>query len=226
MTSPADRTSYQNSTVDAPDVVTADERSSPKKMPRRWKKLLVALPLASLLLFVVVDSLTAKRVASGFSTFLDWISAHLLAGLFAFVGVYFLAPVAFVPGSILTLGGGFVIGNAMGLGPGVAAATGAAFLGAGSGAIAGFLLGRYLLRDWVKRRLVERHPSIKALDEGEFGDACFPSSSNFAPVHSTSLARLCTTNSKQRCSRKASESSSSCVSPPSYLSTPSITSEG
>ena len=28
-----------------------------------------------------------------------------------------------------------------------------------------FLLGRYLLRDWVGRKLVEKYPTIKALDE-------------------------------------------------------------
>ena len=51
------------------------------------------------------------------------------------MGVYFIATVCFVPGSILTLGIGFVLGKAVGLGPGVALATGSVFVGASAGAI-------------------------------------------------------------------------------------------
>ena len=51
------------------------------------------------------------------------------------MGVYFIATVCFVPGSILTLGIGFVLGKAVGLGPGVALATATVFVGASAGAI-------------------------------------------------------------------------------------------
>lgn len=50
--------------------------------------------------------------------------------------MYCVATVAFVPGAILTLGGGFVFGKALGLGPGIALASAAVFVGASLGAIA------------------------------------------------------------------------------------------
>ena len=83
------------------------------------------------------------------------------------ISVYILATVTFLPGSILTVGSGFVYGKAFGLGYGVVIASGVAFVGACGGAIISFLLGRYLLREWVGERLVERYPIFKALDEGE-----------------------------------------------------------
>lgn len=132
-----------------------------------WKKLITALLLISVLTFVIIDSLTTKYVYTAFQSFLTWVSNNLVAGVFAFMGVYCIATIAFIPGSILTLGGGFVFGTAVGLGPGVALASAAVFVGASLGAIGSFLLGRYLLRDWVGRRLVGKYPLITALDEGE-----------------------------------------------------------
>eukprot|EP00804_Cyclotella_cryptica_P024917 CCRYP_011819-RA/>CCRYP_011819-RA protein AED:0.13 eAED:0.13 QI:197/1/1/1/0.5/0.33/3/75/243 len=117
------------------------------------KKLLIAIPFLSLLLFVIIDSQTSHHVQTAFQSLLAWISAHLVAGIFALITVYILATVAFLPGSILTLGSGFVYGKAFGLGSGVALASGVVFVGACCGAIISFLLGRYLLREWVGESL-------------------------------------------------------------------------
>ena len=87
--------------------------------------------------------------------------------MFALISVYAIATVCFIPGSVLTIGSGFVYGNAFGLGYGVALASCVVFIGASIGALLSFLLGRYLVRDWVGERFVERYPLVKALDEGE-----------------------------------------------------------
>ena len=100
-----------------------------------WLKIFLGLLLLSTIIFVIVDSLTNKYIVAGFQNFLQWIESNILAGVFAFVAVYFVATVMFVPGSILTLGSGFVFGKAVGLGPGVALATAAVFVGASLGAI-------------------------------------------------------------------------------------------
>merc|ERR1712151_153451 len=73
------------------------------------------------------------------------------------------ATVLFIPGSILTLGSGFIFANVFGLGFGVLLASVAVFIGASAGAIVAFLLGRYLLRDWVKT-LTTKYPLFEAVD--------------------------------------------------------------
>ena len=88
------------------------------------------------------------------SAALAWTAAAGLAGQAAFVGLYVLACVAFLPGSVLTLGAGAVFGLWKGF---VLVSVGSTV-----GAWASFLMGRYLLRDWVSRRL-EKVPVFSAV---------------------------------------------------------------
>ena len=80
----------------------------------------------------------------------------------AFVLIYILATVAFVPGSILTLASGALFGLWRG--------TALAFTAATAGAGAAFLVSRYLARDLVRRRLLG-NPRAAAIDRavGEHG---------------------------------------------------------
>lgn len=77
-------------------------------------------------------------------------------GPLAFIGLYIVATVAFLPGSILTLGAGVVFDVA----PGVIYV----FVGAMIGATAAFIVGRYLARGWVAKK-VDGNKSFKAIDE-------------------------------------------------------------
>lgn len=88
------------------------------------------------------------------SAALAWTAAAGLAGQAAFVGLYILACVAFLPGSVLTLGAG----AAFGLWKGFVLVS----IGSTAGAWASCLVGRYLLRDWVSRRL-EKVPAFSAI---------------------------------------------------------------
>jgi uncharacterized membrane protein YdjX (TVP38/TMEM64 family) len=136
-----EESSYQNSVEGGADAIVAgnnnevaDHNEKGNSFP--WGKICVAAVLVGIVAYVVVDSLTTKNVQTGLRVFLEWIQSNPVAGAFAFVGVYVAATVAFLPGSILTLGGGFVFGGAFGLGPGIVLATSAVFVGAGLGAIA------------------------------------------------------------------------------------------
>ncbi len=85
----------------------------------------------------------------------------LIAGLgpwgpVMFVLLYIVATVFFLPGSILTLGAGFVFGVIKGAILVSIAAT--------LGATAAFLVGRYLARDWVAKK-IEGNVRFKAIDE-------------------------------------------------------------
>jgi uncharacterized membrane protein YdjX (TVP38/TMEM64 family) len=77
--------------------------------------------------------------------------------------VYFVATVLFIPGSILTLGSGFVFSTAFGLGLGIVVGVISVFIGASLGAVSAFLLGRYLLRTQVKK-LSNKYAIFEALD--------------------------------------------------------------
>ena len=145
------------------DIVSQDELAARKRA--RCKKITIALIFVGLIVFIIVDSLTNRYVATGIQSFLQWLENNPVAGLFGFMAVYFLATVLFVPGSILTLGAGFVFASSFGLGFGVLLATISVFLGAAAGDITAFLLGRYLLRDWVQGWTV-KYPIFKAIDKG------------------------------------------------------------
>lgn len=135
---------------------------------RRWnrnKKIFIGLILLGFIIFVIVDSTTTGYLRSGIDTALKWIEANAVAGMFVFMLVYFVATVLFIPGSILTLGAGFVFANAFGLGVGLLIGTLSVFIGASAGAIVAFLLGRFLLRDWVKG-LAGKYAVFEALDVG------------------------------------------------------------
>ena len=89
-------------------------------------------------------------------TLLDRIASFGIWGPVVFIAVYILAAVLLIPGSVLTLGAGAVFG----LGPGLIWVT----LGANLGAHAAFLVGRYLARDWVARKIAG-HAAFSAIDK-------------------------------------------------------------
>jgi uncharacterized membrane protein YdjX (TVP38/TMEM64 family) len=86
---------------------------------------------------------------------LDGIAALGPWGAALFVVLYVAATVLFLPGWILTLGAGAVFG----LGRGVVIVS----LSATLGATAAFLVGRYLAREWVAKR-IEGNPRFRAID--------------------------------------------------------------
>ena len=144
-------------------VLTEEERKL-----KRWnrnKKIITGLFLAGFIIFVIVDSTTTGHLRSGINTALQWIENHAIAGMFVFMLIYFVATVLFIPGSILTLGAGFVFANAFGLGVGLLIGVLSVFIGASAGAIVAFLLGRFLFRDWVKG-LAGKYAVFEALDIG------------------------------------------------------------
>ncbi|MGJ3245409.1 MAG: TVP38/TMEM64 family protein [Elainellaceae cyanobacterium] len=86
---------------------------------------------------------------------LQWVQDLGPAGAIAFIGIYIAATVAFLPGSILTLGAGALFGVVLG--------SIYVFIGATLGATAAFLVGRYLARGWVAKK-IEGNARFKAID--------------------------------------------------------------
>lgn len=77
-----------------------------------WTRRVVFVVLASCILYVIIDSFGDRRVEAALLQFLQWVKEHPFQGTAAVTVVYIVATVLFVPGSILSFGAGFAIGNA------------------------------------------------------------------------------------------------------------------
>jgi len=134
-----------------------------QKSRNRYTKAMIAIILIALVTFVVVDALGNGHVKDAVDALLTWIKEEPVAGIFVSTLVFMVATVLFVPGIILTLGAGFSFACVFRLGFGVLIGTLTVFIGASAGAIISFLLGRYLLRDYVVR-LAKRYATFEALE--------------------------------------------------------------
>jgi uncharacterized membrane protein YdjX (TVP38/TMEM64 family) len=114
---------------------------------------IAAAVVAVLALLVLLRTLNVQIALIGA---LEWIRGLGPLGPLIFVLLYVVATVLFVPGSILTLGAGFVFGVVRG--------SILVSISATLGAACAFLVGRYLARGWVAGR-IEGNPKFKAIDE-------------------------------------------------------------
>ncbi|MGA7938232.1 MAG: TVP38/TMEM64 family protein [Kovacikia sp.] len=122
------------------------------------------LALGAIVWFLVASPALAQTAtgSSGFNpqsllrNALQWIESLGVVGGLAFISIYVVATVAFLPGSILTLGAGIVFGVLLG--------AVYVFIGATLGAIAAFLVGRYLARGWISKK-IEGNQKFAAIDK-------------------------------------------------------------
>lgn len=91
-----------------------------------------------------------------FKTGLDWVEQLGPVGPVIFILMYIVACVLFIPGSALTLGAGAIFG----------VVKGSIFVSVGStlGATSAFLVGRYVARDWVARK-ISKNAKFAAIDQ-------------------------------------------------------------
>lgn len=87
---------------------------------------------------------------------LKWTESLGYLSGFAFIALYIISTIAFVPATILTLGAGLVFGVSLG--------SLYVFVGATLGAIASFLIGRYLVRDWIGKKIAGNEKFV-AIDQ-------------------------------------------------------------
>src|SRR5947209_3758504 len=112
--------------------------------PGKWKwaiALVVAAAVIGAIFYFKLPSILQdllKRV-------LDWIAGLGIRGAIVFGAIYVVACVLFVPASILTLGAGALFGVVKG--------SIVVSVSATVGATAAFLVGRYMARDWVARKI-------------------------------------------------------------------------
>lgn len=116
-----------------------------------FKYIVIAAAIAGLV--VLAKQLDFQSL---FQNALAWVESLGAWGPIAFIGIYNLATVLFLPGSLLTLGGGAIFGLVKG--------SIFVFLAATLGATFAFLIGRYLARDAIAQK-IEGNQKFKAIDE-------------------------------------------------------------
>ena len=132
----------------------AQEASSRHNSQLRWVLYVIAgVALVLLLKYLHVQDLLKAA--------LDWIGKLGPWGPVIFVGLYVVATVLFIPGSVLTLGAGAVFGVALG--------SVCVSIGATLGATASFLVGRYLAREAIARK-IEKNEKFATIDGAVAGE--------------------------------------------------------
>lgn len=87
---------------------------------------------------------------------LQWVNDLGAIAPIAFIVIYMVATVAFLPGSVLTLGAGVLFGIVQG--------SFYVFIGATLGATLAFLVGRYVARGWITQKIAGNQ-KFKAIDQ-------------------------------------------------------------
>ncbi|MGO9452003.1 MAG: TVP38/TMEM64 family protein [Candidatus Binataceae bacterium] len=117
------------------------------------------LPYLKLLLVaaaIIILIVAGRRLGGELTSALNAISALGPAAPIAFIAIYILACVLFIPGSILTIGAGVIFGVVRGSIYVSIAST--------AGATAAFVIGRYFAREMVARRIAG-NPRFRAIDD-------------------------------------------------------------
>lgn len=128
---------------------------APRIMAQQTSKVLKYIVIAAAIAGLVV---LAKQLdfQGLFQNALAWVESLGAWGPIAFIGIYNLATVLFLPGSLLTLGGGAIFGLVQG--------SIFVFVAATLGATFAFLIGRYLARDAIAKK-IDGNQKFKAIDE-------------------------------------------------------------
>jgi uncharacterized membrane protein YdjX (TVP38/TMEM64 family) len=95
-------------------------------------------------------------VKQGIRDMLAWISGLGAMAPLIFIGLYIIVCILMLPGFILTLGAGVLLGVVKG--------SVAVSIGSTLGATCAFLIGRYLARDWVSGK-ISGNEKFKAIDD-------------------------------------------------------------
>mmetsp|Transcript_34342 Transcript_34342/g.82729 ORF Transcript_34342/g.82729 Transcript_34342/m.82729 type:complete len:456 (+) Transcript_34342:185-1552(+) len=132
------------------------------------KKLIMSLLMGMFVTIIYQSFFVAPQdriIQPDFSDrFLDWVETNPVRGLGAILVVIAAAVVSMVPiGTPLVLGCGFIYRGVYGWKLGLFVSTAVSMIGSTLGAVICFLLGRYLMRDTVKR-WVRNYPLFDAID--------------------------------------------------------------
>ncbi|QKD83596.1 TVP38/TMEM64 family protein [Thermoleptolyngbya sichuanensis A183] len=126
-------------------------RRSPIRKSRYWLLAMLGLSLSAALAIATQHVNLPVLLAN----FLLWVKNLGTTGILAFILIYNLATLLFIPASLLTLGGGALYGIVWG--------TVYVLLASTLGAVFAFMIGRYVARGWICQ-WIQAHPQFQAID--------------------------------------------------------------
>ncbi len=124
-----------------------DSGSATPQPRSKWPKIVIILILVTVVVTMLVFSSEVKATTL---SLLKWIQENSLEGSGILIVIYVLFTILFIPGSLLTLGIGFIYSYSTGnLWLGTLLGTLIVFIGSNLGAVLAFLLSRYLFKEAV-----------------------------------------------------------------------------
>ena len=124
---------------------------SPLSQRRFWFKIFFNA-IALILLVIVCYQLNPNELLQ---RLLVWIKDLGWLGVVIFICIYNIATIIFIPGSLLTIGGGVIYGVWLG--------SIYVFIASTLGATLAFLIGRYFARGWISQK-IHNHMTFRAID--------------------------------------------------------------
>lgn len=144
------------------EIIASEEEEKKKKKKCLVCNLGLVLFVVGVSLEILLDSAAARAIRSVYTVVCVWIQSHPTEGFFLLGGAYTVSSLLLIPGSLLTLGSGFVYARVFGLLRGVVLATTAIWSGASLAAILAFCLVRHTgLAQLVQRRLLHSNKKKK-----------------------------------------------------------------
>jgi len=127
-----------------------------RRLERKGRSRQIKVVLSVVALAILATALWVLPVKQYLIMVLEWTENLGSAGPVFVAAFYIVACVFLLPGSIITLGAGFLFGVWIG--------TVTVWIGANLGAVAAFLVGRTIARSWVERKIAQ-NPKFAAIDE-------------------------------------------------------------
>mmetsp|Transcript_4455 Transcript_4455/g.8198 ORF Transcript_4455/g.8198 Transcript_4455/m.8198 type:complete len:398 (-) Transcript_4455:2365-3558(-) len=131
---------------------------------KSWKKKILTVIVFCSSILVFYDLLFVGNISKWIESFILWMGDHIVEGIVAFIGIFIITTLVFVPPTLLTFGCGYVCSRICGLIPGIIIATMACFIGSVLGALIAFFRSRYMMRDLV-RLFAKRYSIVRAVDK-------------------------------------------------------------
>ena len=98
--------------------------------------------------------------------FFDWFENHIYQGIFLYTLIYIALVVVFIPTTFLTYGGALAFAHCIGAVQSFFLTTFLVVLANQLGGIIAFVLARFFLRSWIRRKLTRKIKLFRAIDLG------------------------------------------------------------